>query len=1390
MKLDTMARQFLGLAAALALASCSGGGCGGCAGATPLAGGFPPEQAVVNAASVRLSRQGLDFIAQNGASVASSLLKAPNGTMTFTIPKSTLPEITVIDGPLGLDLKAVLSLCSEPGAGKCVADIGIAGAKLRVDAAAPNALRLSGTIPLRLADTPISVDVNPGPVIGIHVGYGAGSCSGDQPRVTPYDLPITITLPFIEETTSPRSGYTKLDADRATVDLDGIKNEQVHLCASCLGSDVCNEIINSGIIKGTILGRIKEGMEGFIRDALRSQTCTKPTEGADPPCPSGSVPDGKGELCVYASDKTKCVPALLGTDAHVELGALLGRFSPGTEGSLDFGLAASGGAKAFPNLAADNRGYPGHTPNGLTLPFRGGVLPAPPSKCVPQAVVPLPTGVPVPAELAPTAADPAGTPHVSMALSGRFLDYALANAYNSGALCLGVSTEQVAQLETGLLSLLIPSLETLAMERKSAAVAITTRPQAPPRLVLGGGTDLKTDPLMIVTLPKLAVDFYVWSYDRYVRAFTFVGDVTLPLNLQTGKSDSNPKGGLVPVLGDIKISKAKVENSDLLTDDPDKIAAGIASVVSSLSSQLVGGGIGPIDVSGLASSLGLAIEIPDNGVRTLTSGDDKFVGIFASLSKGATTTLAPPTVKLLAKKVDREAMTLAGFDPARTPELTVRFDAEPASDGAPIEFSYWVDQGTRSPWSTERDVRIQERSMYLQGRHVLHVTARRAGEPLSEAQAPADLPFTIDALAPRLEVSAERGVATIDAWDIVSDPAHVMVRHRLGDGAWSDWAPSVGAATLAVGSAEAIELEARDEEGNLAQLRQPLVRGRADRSLEAAGGGCGCSTPGATVPASTRGASLALVALGAIALRLRRRTAKAARSLPSRSRGLASALALAGLAASTHGCDCGGGDADAGTGCGADCNQPCGPALGVGIAGAYLSAAKSADGSIWMSGYSDALLTDEDSVLYGDLVVGRYDLGKEAVQWELVDGLPDPRAAGSCAERDSSGWRGGETNAGDNVGLWTSLQTLSGGQPIVAYYDATRRRIKVAVEEDGWKRYVLAEAPGADVGRYAKMVVVDGKPVVAFLAVEPGAKGFARSRVVVARATTAVPLAPTDWAFEDAAVDERTPCTADSCSGGAQCIPELGVCAATVKGCKPACGDGEACVTIEGAPKCSPVDDGTRPRTYPDALGASISLALGPKGLALVTYDRVHGNLLALEERGGKWTRTVLDGESGSRAQKTAKDTGDVGASASLAFGPEGTWHVSYVDGIRESLKYLSFRDGKVLSTETVDDGTSLDGAPFKDGKHIVGDDSTVAVDDSGTVRIFYQDATAGTLRAAVGVVGSKGRTWQRKAIAQPGRFAGFFPTVIPDDGRVANFWRATDRELRSLSGGVALVEP
>jgi hypothetical protein len=179
---------------------------------------------------------------------------------------------------------------------------------------------------------------------------------------------------------------------------------------------------------------------------------------------------------------------------------------------------------------------------------------------------------------------------------------------------------------------------------------------------------------------------------------------------------------------------------------------------------------------------------------------------------------------------------------------------------------------------------------------------------------------------------------------------------------------------------------------------------------------------------------------------------------------------------------------------------------------------------------------------------------------------------------------------------------------------------------------------------------------------------------------------------------------------------------------------------------------------------------------------------------GSAWVATTLDGETGSRASNTAKDTGDVGVAASLAITSNGDWHVSYVNGIKETLQYVLVPGGKTsLKPEVIDDGAGLGvGAPaFADGLHVVGDDSNIQVDEAtGTITVTYQDSTIGELRIATGAVSGSTHTWTVRSIPQPNRFAGFFPVRVPGMPQIANWWRTTDHTAKSISGDVAFVTP
>jgi hypothetical protein len=1414
-------RQALVVVLFLLIASCSGGGCSsGCSscGIAPIAAGFPSTNTIPNSASARVTQHGLGFLSANIGTLVTNLLgrSGTPGIIDYPIPtlQESVDGISVTICPNGSNASS-----SPP---ICLAEINIGGATLTVSAVSPDNLSLSGTIPIRARD----LQVTGIPIInGVDIALGSnGTCpsSAGGSDADFANIPVTISLPLISDPKAPHEGYTMVDAANATVGIT-IASGDIKLCASDCGilGVVCNAILS--LLPGTIASALQTPLETQIKTVLEGAVCTKANADLSPACPTGTHPAGgdaglppvaaDGGItgtepnCVLDSDNTTCLPIELGTEGHMNLGALVASISPGTTGALDFMLAAGG------NMNPVN--------SGMTLGLLGGALPQPQSNCVPVAANPAPTGLTIPDELTGNTVTPwpAGDPgpDIGLALNSQFLTYAFGSAYNSGLLCLGVTTDFNQELNTGLVSFLVPSLKTLTFEEGSAAMAITTRPQQAPLVTLGGGTNLTTDPLITILMKTFAIDFYVWSEDRFIRAFTYTADITVPVNLTTNVTTSNPNGGLLPAIGTLTLANAALSNNELISDDPTKTTNGLTSILGSIVGQLLGSGFSPIDISSALNSFGLGLNIPAGGIRELTKGSETYVGIFGDLSlAGAQIVPQIETgVRLVDLTVHPEGMTLAGVQPATAPSLHVMFDS-PADNGtAPVEYSWRIDQGTWTEWARDRDVTIVHPMLYMQAKHTLSVVSRVVGQPLSQDPTPAQIAFTIDVLPPNVGIvekdDAPSGFA-IKAVDIVSPQSALMGRTRGTDtngvvGAWTDWMP-VTQMSVAPGLS-AIDVEARDEIGNIGKISSALIRGRGDPTLPVTGG-CtnGCS---AASQSSSGWPAIALGIAGIAALFSRRRTSRAASAV----------LALGSIivvASTSQGCSCGspggtdnndnggGKDAghlpdgapigsgdDAGPVCGQGCNQVCGPELPQGLIGAYTSIAKSASGTLWVAGYNDAALDPNNDIqaLYGDLVVGKYDPTANAVAWVTVDGLPPKPANGTCPDNDPNGWRGGDSDSGPDVGLWTSLQLDANGNPMVAYYDATNTALKFASSSDGitWAVHTVYSNAGSDIGRYAKMQIVNGKPVVAFLAVDTGTNGYSKTRVTIAQANVATPAQASDWSLEDALVDTDSPCRAQDCQASQACVLSTTMCTTLATGCTATCATGEACISTAGTPTCVKVATTNDLHPYPDAVGDYISLQVTSSGLGMVVYDRIHGNLLGLTNATGSWVVTILDGETGSRANGTAVDTGDDGVGASLVVASNGDWHVSYVDGITETLKYLYVPGGTLVNTlvpQMVDDGSAVDGAVFSDGIHIVGDDSSVQVNSDGSISITYQDATAGTLRVATGAQ-TPGK-WTLHAVSQPSEFAGFFPHFVPGDTTVANWWRWVDQTTQIITGNVSIV--
>lgn len=1362
--------MLLGMAVAPA---CGGsGGCSSCSGVTPLPGGFINEERVENAAAVRITQSGFDFLEDNIGTLAGSLLGdgADQGVITFpineisdTVEIPVFPDIDYTVCPGGPNPNA------DPPT--CTAEIDIGNADLGIQPIGPHNIEVAGVVPLRLRNLPLDTSVGD---FGVSM-TGNQSCPGENQLYAPINVTIVISIETDQDPTHARQGYSRVRINSVSISESDIEDAIKLNCDGGFVADLANAA------KGLIVGQLLGGLSDTLVSSIEDQLCQAANPDVNPPCPTGTN-DVNGTCRYGTTEESECVSIVLGTDGHANLSGLLQGISPGTKGGMDF-LLAAGGQSVRDDGSGQTWGDLNPIGNGATLGMMGGVEPNPISGCVPISDVPRPSGLKIPNELIDDSLVtnwPAGTPgpHLGLGISESFFNYALSGMYNSGLLCIGLSTETVDLLNSGTLGLLAQSLRDLGIQQESQPIAIVLKPKNPPHVTFGNGTNLTDDPNILLELPEAGFDFYVFSSDRYVRFMTATFDIKAPVNLTV-----TPEG-LVPVLDELGIENGVVSNTELLKEDPAVIAAALQGLLASQIGGLLGGGLPTLDLNGSLESLGLRMVIPETvegqgsaGLRKLDKDGERYLGIFAALELAPEMQTSMVTsAEVVDLEIDQAGLRGETMTPSNAPKLTVL--AEVMDDhGQIVEHQVRVDGGLWKPWTRNRYIHVTGNELRIEGRHEVEVRSRIAGQPYSTDVEPVLLEVLIDTVAPDTKVvESEDGLITLSPVDLVSDD-ELLVRYRFDDGAWSNWVKKGDLAAIeAPELAEQIEIESKDEAGNLGTAQHALIRGLP----QAGGDGCGCEVPGQS--SSRLPGSLLIAGVGAAIALLRRRAKKSASGSspsaaepvvrkpvsstkrPLASRALIASIGLFGLGSSFGGCSCDD-ETETDDPQNTPCNAPDCKTLEPSIIGNYTSAALDKKGNLWVAGYNEAFFESAFST-WGDLAVGKYEDGK--VAWQTVDGVPteptpDPK------KYNVKGFRGGQTAAGDDVGIWTSLAIdPATDQPTVAYFDRTNTALKFATfNGTAWEIEVVDDAANADSGRYAKLVYTGNTATIAYQTIESVSSGKLVSKVKLATRTG------NGFTLEDVYVNAETPCRFGFCSGGTVCVVDEGTCSASSSACA-ACAADESCVDVGGSPQCRAVYSAPRIEPYPVATGLYVSSVANPGGgVAIAFYDRVAGTVNLARKDGAEWSITTVDG--GANADGTFSD---VGIGNSLFVDGAGAFHLAYVDGYAETLKFASDASGSLV-IETIDDGLSVNGVPHPDGQHVIGDDANVLV-DGGSVTVTYQDASSGDLRYA----SRNGQgDWDVKVL-ETGYFGGFFSKQLPD-GRIVSWGRkvAQDEATGGLRG-------
>ncbi len=686
-------------------------GCGnGCSSLEPTPGGFPSNLRTANAAQVRISDTGLAAISADPAALVGGLLGGMG--LAIDVPASCggNPAVCCPGGnPVSPCGPVTIDLTLQPGDLPRL-EIRPAQGASRLDVVLRARLKTAMDIPVKIpvvGDCGIAIDTAPGPNADIKI-----------------DLPVGFPQ-------DAQAGTTRVDAGAVT--LSQLTTQDVNLT----GGFAC-QLANLGL--SFFLNTLSGTFESAIRDAINQQTCKA--------CPSGTTNEC-GPFATACTDNvcTKadntCVQEL-GIAGRLNGASLLGSISPATQGKADIYDVAGG-------YATTNN-------NGLALGLLGGARPAgtPRDRCGPAATAPARVVIPQSAFFQGNTRPDTGAPFgLAFGYHKSQLDELMYSMYDGGILCITATTATVPQLTTDTLALLSRSLGDLTTQ--TGAVALGLRPQAPPTIVLGlntfkdnGGMQVVDEPLLDITFKGLELDFFAQVESQYIRIFTVVTDLHLPLGMQIGTM-----GDLVPVFGDLKnaFTNVTVKNSEALAESPAAIAANVPTLLE-LALPGLAGGLGGFELPQLG---GLAIK-----VKAITAVDNKqFLAIFADFAPAA---MAAQRVQVQAQLNQVSMPTDAELmDPKRW-----NVDGGPMAeldlatlDGAAgdHEWAWRIDDGLWSAWSSSSKQTVRARTLWVPGIHRIEVIARRRGEPNTTSLTPAMLTLSTETDAMRRRNAARAAQA-------------------------------------------------------------------------------------------------------------------------------------------------------------------------------------------------------------------------------------------------------------------------------------------------------------------------------------------------------------------------------------------------------------------------------------------------------------------------------------------------------------------------------------------------------------------------------------------------------------------------------------------------------